>query len=506
MTWSSAIAIGDLVAGHSIGPDGYSRITVGDADWRSLALGCAEGRHDLSALWYDNGKIRMALSDPWLRVRAIVSHLTRDGTYLAVGAHHPPAIRLERAMHDLYGCDPDGLPDERPWLDHSAWPKAPPTRQHPEPWAPTKVYPFLPVRGEGVHQIPVGPVHAGIIEPGHFRFSCNGETVVRLEERLGYVHKGIEAQCVGASVEAAARIVARVSGDSTVAYSFAFARAVEAALDWQPPMRATILRGIMSELERISHHINDVGAICNDASVIAIQARCTLIREDILQTVGKVFGHRMMMDRIVPGGVTCDIDEDGTNALRELLSRCEESFRTVVRVYDETPSLQDRTVKTGIIRPDLVRQFAAGGHVGRAAGRPFDSRSVFTYQPYDSVIFDVPGRTAGDVNARVWVRIEEVRQSASIIRQLLTQLVSGPIHADAPQFAAGEGAALVEAFRGDTFVTIRLDDAGNVAHLHARDASWFQWPLLEACIEGNIVADFPLCNKSFNCSYSGHDI
>ena len=506
MTWSSAIAIADLTAGHLPGRDGYARLTVSDSDWRSLTIGCAEGRHDLSALWYDAGWMRMALSDPWLRVKAIVSFHTRDGAYLAVGGRHAPAIRLERAMRDLYGTHPDGLPDIRPWLDHFAWSTVPPGRQRHEGAVPAP-YTFLPVQGDGLHQIPVGPVHAGIIEPGHFRFTANGETVVRLEERLGYVHKGVEALCAGATIENAARVVARISGDSTVAYSFAFARAVEAALDWDAPERAVLLRGIMAELERISHHINDVGAICNDASVIAIQARCTLIREDILHTVGQIFGHRMMMDRIVPGGTACDIDSEGAAALRALLSRSEEAFRTVAGAYDSMPSLQDRTVKTGFLRPDLARQFAAGGYVGRASGRIFDARSVFAYPPYDAVIFDVPTRTAGDVDARLWIRIDEIRQSAGIIRQLLAKLAPGPLITPRPDAAAGgEGAALVEAFRGDAFLSVRLGDEGRVAHLHARDASWFQWPLLEAAIEGNIVADFPLCNKSFNCSYSGHDI
>lgn len=506
MTWSDPLAIGDFIAGHDIGLDGYARISVNATDWRSLSLGCAEGRHDLSALWYDDGLIRMALSDPWLKVRAIVSYATRHGTYLSVGARHAPAIRLERAMRDLYGVHPDGLPDARFWLDHGAWPSPPPKRQPISGADPTRPYVFLPVHGEGVHQIPVGPVHAGIIEPGHFRFTANGETVVRLEERLGYMHRGVEALCAGAEIEQAARIAGRISGDSTVAYAFAFAMAVEAALGWQPSRRASILRGIMAELERMSHHINDVGAVCNDASVVAILARCTLIREDILHTAGELFGHRMMMDKIVPGGVTCDLTDAGADTIRELLNRCEESFRQVVEVYDNAHSLLDRTVRTGVVSKELVRKFGAGGHVGRASGRVFDARAVFPYAPYNSVTFDVPSRTAGDVDARVWVRIEEVHQSAAIIRQLLNKLVPGELITPRPALRAGEGSALAEAFRGDVFLTLRLDEQGRVAHLHARDASWFQWPLLEASIENNIVADFPLCNKSFNCSYSGHDI
>ncbi len=218
----------------------------------------------------------MALSDAHRRKRAIVSFAARDRAYPSVGLHHPPAMRLERAMRDLYGADPAGLPDERPWLDHGVWPGRSGKAE--------KGYRFLAVEGAGLHKIPVGPVHAGIIEPGHFRFTANGETVARLEERLGYVHKGVESLCAGAPIEQAGKVAARISGDSTVAYSFAFSLAVEHALGLAPPPRARQLRGVMAELERLANHIGDVGGICNDASVIAIQARCTLLREDILRT------------------------------------------------------------------------------------------------------------------------------------------------------------------------------------------------------------------------------
>ena len=260
-------------------------------------------------------------------------------------------------MRDLYGVQPVGLPDPRPWLDHGRWPGRESEAR----------YEFLPTEGEGLHQIPVGPVHAGIIEPGHFRFTANGETVVRLEERLGYVHKGVEGLMAGAEIERGARIVGRISGDSTVAYAWAFARAVEAALGWTPPPRAVLLRGVMAELERLSHHINDVGAICNDASVLTIHARCTLQREDVLAVADACFGHRLMMDRVVPGGVAADLSREGVGRIRGLLARFEETRAEILRVYDSMPSLQDRTVTTGIVSPELVRQYAAGGFVGRAS-------------------------------------------------------------------------------------------------------------------------------------------
>jgi Ni,Fe-hydrogenase III large subunit len=352
----------------------------------------------------------------------------------------------------------------------------------------------------------VGPVHAGIIEPGHFRFTANGETVARLEERLGYVHKGVEALCRGASIDQAGKVAARISGDSTVAYSFAFSRAVEKALGWEIPVRAHMLRGIMAELERLANHVSDVGAICNDASVIALQARCAIIREEILRTNAGCFGHRMIMDRIVPGGVACDVDTACSTAILALMDSIEASFVRVARVYDQSPSLQNRTVGTGIAESEFVREFAAGGYVGRAAGRDFDARAVYAYPPYDSVTFEIPTRTKSDVDSRVWIRIDEIGQSISIVRQLLAKLEAGPMFSPPPPFAPGAGAALIEAFRGDLFLSVRLEEEGRVAHLHARDASWFQWPLLETAIKGNIVADFPLCNKSFNCSYSGHDL
>ncbi len=495
---ADAVRLADAMTGRHAGPDGYIRLDAADALWNGLAKGCAAGWHDLSALWFDNGRMNLALSDPHGRKRAIVSYNARDGVYPAAGQHHAPAMRLERAMRDLYGTKPIGLPDERAWLDHGVWPGRSAKME--------KGYKFLAVEGAGLHQIPVGPVHAGIIEPGHFRFTANGETVARLEERLGYVHKGVEALCAGASIDKAAKVAARISGDSTVAYSFAFSLAVEKALGWEIPERASILRGIMAELERLANHVIDVGAICNDASVIAIYARCALIREEILRTNARWFGHRTMMDRIVPGGVAIDLSQDFPGAMLALLTGIETAFVLVTRVYDQSPSLQNRTVGTGFAQPGFVRQFGAGGYVGRAAGRAFDARAAFPYAPYERVTFETPTRTKSDVDSRVWVRIDEIGQSISIIRQLLPKLEAGPVYAPPPSFAPAAGAALVEAFRGDLFLSVRLEEEGRVAHLHARDASWFQWPLLENAIKDNIVADFPLCNKSFNCSYSGHDL
>ena len=350
-------------------------------------------------------------------------------------------------------------------------------------------------------------MHAGIIEPGHFRFTAGGETVARLEQRLGYVHKGIESLMTGATIEQAARLAARTSGDSTVAYGIAFAQAVEAALAIEAPPRAKYLRALMAELERLANHFGDIGAICNDASFALMHAHCGILREQVLRAADACFGHRLMMDRVVPGGVADDLRPGGLTLLRNTLQHLRARFPRLVELYDNTASLQDRTVATGVVAAELARQFGAAGYVGRASGRDFDARRTPGYTPYDQLDFAVPVLTAGDVNARVWIRIREVEQSLKMIDRILAHLPDGPLASalDGNDGGNGEGLGLAEGFRGDVLAWVRLTGR-RVARCHLRDPSWFQWPLLEIAVEGNIVADFPLCNKSFNCSYSGHDL
>jgi Ni,Fe-hydrogenase III large subunit len=465
--------------------------TVDPAQWQQMGQRLAAGDCTLLGLWGETGRVHMAILEKDASAIDLLSLDCPDNDFPSIGAVHAPAIRLERAARDLFGVQPIGLPDMRPWLVHG-----------PNPTA----YPFLPVEGESLHQIAVGPVHAGIIEPGHFRFTADGETVVRLEPRLGYVHKGIEHLMHGATIEQAARLAGRTSGDSTVAYAFAFARAVETALGVEAPPRAVWLRGVMAELERIANHLGDFGAICNDASFSLMLAHCGMLRELVLRCAATCFGHRLMMDCIVPGGVAADLTPASVSLIRSLVADVRSRFAPLVELYDATASLQDRTVGTGIVSAELVQRFGAGGHVGRASGRNFDARRSIGYKPYDQLHFEVPVRQEGDVNARAWIRIKEIEQSLSMIQQMLDRLPVGETRTAIEPTGPREGMALAEAFRGDVLVWLRIDDTGHIERCHLRDASWFQWPLLEAAIEGNIVADFPLCNKSFNCSYSGHDL
>jgi Ni,Fe-hydrogenase III large subunit len=484
----------------------WPRAAVDASVWEAAASILAQGRWRLLALWGEPSTVHMAIMDGDTAEIAVVSLDCPDRSYPSVGKHHPPAIRLERTINDLFGLSAEGLPDTRPWLDHNNWGVRFPLGDGVDALTKPAPYRFLPTQGDGLHQIAVGPVHAGIIEPGHFRFTASGETVVRLEQRLGYTHKGVEGLMNGASLERAVKLAGRVSGDSTVAYAYAFSRAAEAALELAVPVRAIWLRALLAELERLANHLGDIGAICNDASFALMHAHCSVLRESVLRASNAAFGHRLMRDIIVPGGVAHDIDDAGAELIQAALDNIRLRFPALVELYDNTTSVQDRTVDTGVLKPAMARQYNAGGYIGRASGRAFDTRRTLAYPPYDSLRFNVPTMSEGDVNARVWIRVREVEQSLSLIDQILDGLPSGATGTPAENLPeAREGMAIVEGFRGDVLVWLRLRD-GLVERCHLRDPSWFQWPLLEAVIKDNIVADFPLCNKSFNCSYSGQDL
>ena len=504
----------------------WPRAIIGVGIWQRLILHLACGEFDLLGLWGEPDCVHMALRAPETGDIAVFTLPCPQRRFPSVGLSHPPAIRLERSIQDLFGLEPEGAEDTRHWLDHGAWPHAAPMAAPMDPpmdpRPPPHAYRFLPVIGDNLHEIPVGPVHAGIIEPGHFRFTADGETIVRLEQRLGYTHKGTEALMQGATLAHAARLAGRVSGDATVAYAASFARAAEAALGIEPPPRAIHLRALMGEIERLANHIGDFGAICNDAAFAIMQAHTAMLRERLLRATDACFGHRLMMDRIIPGGVAASINPAGVAAsinpagvaasinptgiaaLRALLPDFAARLDSLVDLYDSTASLLQRTVGTGIVKPEYAARFAAGGPIGRASGRSFDCRIAPGYAPYDRLAFTIPTLAAGDVNARIWIRIHEMRASLGLIAQLLDTLPPGPCAVAVPA-ASGEGMALSESFRGDVLVWLRIE-AGHIARCHLRDPSWFQWPLLETCVDGNIVADFPLCNKSFNCSYSGSDL
>ncbi|MBW4049811.1 MAG: hydrogenase expression protein HypE [Proteobacteria bacterium] len=476
-------------------------MTIIDIDqWRAAGEAFAEGSATFVAIWAerdgDEGFVHLAGRPSDMPQVEVFRLATRDLHFPSIGRVHAPAILMERAIQDLHGMIADGLPDLRPWLDHGYWLPTPATRP----------YAFKPVTGTGIHQIPVGPIHAGTIEPGHFRISVNGDTVVRLEARLGYAHKGTMALMRGVSLEHAARLAGRISGDSTVAYAFAFARAVEFALGIDIPPRAAVLRGVMAELERLANHFGDIGAICNDGGFPIMNAHCAVLRERILRLARICFGHRLMMDNIRPGGVAADLADGNADTITAELATLMARFEQLVELYDKTASMQDRAVSTGKLVPMVAQRLGCGGYVGRSSMQDFDARRDMAYPPYDTMTMTVPCRDAGDVDARIRIRIEEIRQSVAMIGHWLQNIPRGAVWTMPPDISKPRAAsAVVEGFRGDIFAHVRVA-GGRVEDVFLRDPSWFLWPALEAAIEGNIVADFPLCNKSFNCAYSGVDL
>lgn len=500
------------------------RYSAGIDEWKDAARWVDEGGGRLVSLWGSDRRHRdaggfavsAAYAAPSFLIVVELPLEPGSTTYPDLSARFPCAGRMQRAVADLLGLTaPDAL-DQRPWLNHGAWPAdAFPLRQggiDPSLCAERQVgdYPFVRVEGDGVHEIPVGPVHAGIIEPGHFRFSVVGEKVLRLEERLGYTHKGIEQRFTQLDPIEAARLAGRVSGDSTVAYAWAYCMALESAAGVRIPARATWLRAVMLERERIANHLGDLGALGNDAALAFGLAQFSRLREDWLRVSAALFEHRLMMDRIVPGGVAADLDGTAAEVMCAQCDALEAEVRTLRGIYDEHAGLQDRFIATGRVRPELAARLGLTGLAGRASGHAADLRCDYPWPPYDTLDVKMATHRNGDVAARVTVRFEEVLESLRLIRALCAGLPAGDIRGPVslprtPAFGAG----WVEGWRGEIFIALALEPGASTTRIcrcHCHDPSWQNWPVLEHAVIGNIVPDFPLINKSFNLSYAGHDL
>jgi Ni,Fe-hydrogenase III large subunit/Ni,Fe-hydrogenase III component G len=437
----------------------------------------------------------------------------------------PAANRMQRAVHDLFGVSAVNAADTRKWLRHAAWradefplrkdfesnheSRITPVLSDAEGnhASPADDYPFVRVEGEGVHEIPVGPVHAGTIEPGHFRFSIVGEGVLRLEERLGYKHKGIEKRFEQLDLEQGARLAGRISGDSTVAYAWAYAMAVESACGATPPQRAQWLRALLLERERVGQHLWDLGFMGNDAGLAFGLAQFSCLREDMLRVNAALFGHRYLMDTIVPGGVARDIDAEGIAMIRSEIDAVGKVVTLLKGIYDDHAGLQDRFIGCGRVKPELADRLGLTGLAGRASGMAWDLRAQFPPVPYDKFEVRMATHRNGDVAARATVRFEEIAESLRLIGLILSGLPAGDSAAPvpvAPEGAAGFG--WVEGWRGEVLIALETGANNRIRRLHPHDPSWQNWPLLERAVLGNIVPDFPLINKSFNLSYSGQDL
>ena len=409
-----------------------------------------------------------------------------DGTLPTATSITPAAAWYERELRDRYGIEFQGHPDPRPLVIHTA------------------DYPFLKVDGVGVCEVPVGPVHAGIIEPGHFRFSVVGDTVLHLELRHFYTHKGTETIFEGTPVMNGAIIAESVSGDNCFAHAVAYSQAVELACDASAPRRSQGIRLVGLELERMLAHIGDVGALCGDVGFAVPAASTSRLKERLLRHSTDAIGTRYWRSISIPGGVTRDISAESAFELRRATASVAREFAEIAQMILDTPSVQGRFESTGVLKPTVARDFALVGPVARASGLRVDVRQDHPYGAYRDCIFEPVTYHYGDVLARARVRIDETAASALLIDEVLNDLPSGPIFANIDSTRNTTGFSAVESPRGELLYWVHIDRE-TIRRCHIKSPSFQNWPALPLAMPGNIIADFPLINKSFNLSYSGCD-
>ncbi len=419
-----------------------------------------------------------------------------------------PASRFEREMHDLYGVIPLDHPQPRRLVRHHHWPRGwypmrADTGPPPEFGDPEGPYPFLSVEGPGVYEIPVGPVHAGLIEPGHFRFSVVGETILKLKARLWFVHKGLEKLFQGRDLADALPLAERVSGDTTVGHALAYCLAVEDATGWPVPAHAQRKRAILLELERLYNHTTDIGALCNDVGHGILHAHALRIREQLLRLNAEVTGHRLLRGGVIPGGAhLCTLPDTGH------LHAIAADIAEIIHLALGHSGVADRLTDTAILSRDAARDLGTLGYVARASGLPVDARHQHPFHDGGGAFTPVT-RDTGDVLARFVVRADEIAASAALITALTSTVTAGTTRTEPPTGTtarAASGVGIVEGWRGTITHRVELAPDHTLTRAKIVDPSFFNWPALPIALSGAIVPDFPLVNKSFNLSYAGNDL
>ena len=445
-------------------------------------------------------------------VVASVGVPTEEPTFPSLATRWYLASRFEREIHDLFGLVPAGHPDLRRLPLHQFWPG----HYHPllkdailrqDFYDDGEPYPFRRVEGEGVYEITVGPVHAGIIEPGHFRFSVEGETIINLESRMYFAHKGIEKLFESAALDRALKLAERISGDSSLSHALAFCQAVEALAGATIPPRAAHLRVVLLELERLYNHIADVGAICTDTGFAVANAHALRLREDLLRLNARLVGHRLLRGSLVPGGVARDFGAAQVADARAAVARIMADFNEIVEIATTNGLVLDRLHGTGILSHQTAREMQVVGVAARASGIDEDARRDHPFAAYATLPPRVIVHSEGDVWARLMVRVEEADEAARLIGSALETLPSGCVAVRVDSLPKGEGAfGLVEGWRGPIWHWVVAGENNTLRRVKIKDPSFANWPALNYAILKNIVPDFPLVNKSFNLSYAGNDL
>lgn len=429
----------------------------------------------------------------------------------SLSAQLPSVNWQEREIQDWFGLKAVGHPNPRRVALHDNWPEVHPLRKDFP--IDTRLPPFegerhiyRPALGEGVFQVPVGPVHAGIIEPGHFNFAVAGEPILYLQLRMFYTHKGTEKLFERLSIQKAVFLAESISGDSSCSHGTAFCQALERAAGVEAPWRAQLMRTILLELERVANHVGDIGAIATDVGFVIANAHASRLKETLFNVNEQMTGNRLLRGMICPGGVRRGWDDRILDELRRAMIGFGYEFEQLVSLLDSSESMRDRLEQTGVLRPEKARDLGIVGVGGRASGIDLDVRRDHPYAAYSRCSFRVPVYETGDVLHRMQVRIDEVRESLGIIRQTLSENFTGAYRIDLPPIPSDRCAlSAVEGWRGEIIHWIRTGSDGRLERCKIKDPSINNWPGLVEAVQGNIIADFPVINKSFNLSYSGTD-
>jgi Ni,Fe-hydrogenase III large subunit/Ni,Fe-hydrogenase III component G len=423
------------------------------------------------------------------------------------------ASGYERKIRSFFGLEPVGHPQPQQILLHENWPADLfPLRKdfnwQERPAEAHTPYEFQRVEGEGIYEIPVGPVHAGIIEPGHFRFSVAGEEIILLEAKLGYTHRGIEKLFEVLPLEKKVRLSERVSGDTSFTHSLAFCQAVEKLAGIDIPEKAKYLRVLFSELERLANHFNDIGFIMSDTGYSFGGSHGARLREMVMQWNERLTGSRFLRGVNAIGGVTRDITPDVRRALLTDLEELLIDFKQVIEISENSSSLLNRLQGTGTLDAQIALDHGVTGLAGRAVGLEHDARIDYPYAAYDRLTFMIARENAGDVRSRLYVRIKEVYSSIALLCQSLGKMADGEIRGSGEVTLKPDSHAIgiAEGWRGDIVYFVVTDSAGSITRVDVRDPSFINWTVLGHAGKDNVIPDFPLINKSFNLSYSGNDL